>query len=171
MNLKNAYEIGCKLQDDFSPHCSKCCIAGSVRSGKPEVKDIEIVACPDPSRYADFLAALRRYPIMKGKPTIEARYLRLRLLQIETDVFITTPARWGWILTLRTGSSDFNLALLEALRRHGVTSKDGVLWRDGNAIPTPEEADVFALAGVEFVRPEDRNESYTFNQKQHEYKM
>lgn len=160
MELQKAYEIAYHLHGQLSPHCDKCNVAGSIRRGKEHVKDIEIVACPTPARYADFLAALRRYPIVKGKPDVKARYLKLQLAGIAADVFITTPARWGWTLILRTGSAEFNMRLLQHLKDAGYGLKDGDIWREGNIVPTPDEADVFALMGMEWVWPMDRTEHY-----------
>lgn len=157
MTLEQATPIAESLQNHLAPYCTHCAVAGSIRRRKAEVKDIELVCCPAPAQYADFLAALRNLAIIKGKPTGSARYVRVSLRDIEADIFITTPPQWGWILLLRTGSADFNQRLLAALRALGVTSKEGRLWRDGStAVPTPHEEAVFAAAGLTFIYPEDR---------------
>lgn len=161
------------LRDHLGKYCTRCEVAGSIRRRKADVKDIEIVACPDPAKYADFLAVLRRYPILKGKPTAGARYLKLHVEfahgSIAADVFITTPERWGWILVLRTGSSDFNMKLLQRLKANGVELYDGALWQGKNPAwlrNTPEEADVFRLAGMDYVpAPEYRNEGFYYNHR------
>lgn len=155
------------LRGHLGKYCTRCEVAGSIRRRKDDVKDIEIVACPDPKHYADFLATLRRYPILQGKPTVAARYLKLHVefanASIAADVFITTPERWGWILVLRTGSSDFNIKLLQRLKANGVESKDGALWQV-KMLDTPDEIDVFRLAGIHYVpAPGYRDEGFYYN--------
>jgi len=48
MNLTEAQRIAQIVKSELSPHCERIEIAGSIRRGKPEVKDIEIVAIPKP---------------------------------------------------------------------------------------------------------------------------
>lgn len=172
MNLQQAQPLAEALRDHLGAFVARCEIAGSIRRGKTEVKDIEIVACPTARDYASFLAVLRQYPILKGKPTISARYIKLQLDGIAADVFITTPERWGWTLVLRTGSSEFNIRLLQRLKAHGVESHDGALWQGKNPASlrnTPEEADVFRLAGLDYVIPPGERRDYFNFDQQHEH--
>lgn len=145
-----------RLYNDLWPHCYDCAIAGSIRRRKESVKDVELVCLPHPTAWADFLAAVRRYPILKGKPTPAARYLKLQLEGIQADVFIAGETNWGWILTLRTGPAEFNLELLAALKRRGVISKEGELYLHGEHTHVRDEDDVFALLGVPAPEPQDR---------------
>jgi DNA polymerase/3'-5' exonuclease PolX len=147
----------------LKPHCERILIAGSIRRLKPEVKDIEICAIPrmvpaglfndelevDP----DFCATVNQWPKVKGEPT--GRYTQRRLPGgIALDLFIANPDNWGWILCLRTGSSDFNQKmLLHAMHQQEYTSDQGTLQREGQAIPTPEETDVFRLLKLPWAEP------------------
>lgn len=79
---------------------------------------------------------------------------------VGVDLFLVhESAQWGWISILRTGSADFNAWLIFQLRQVGVTSDDGWLWKDGQKLSTPEEADVFALIGRPFIAPNRRDPS------------
>lgn len=147
----------------LNPHCERILIAGSIRRLKPEVKDIEICAIPrmvpaglfsdereiDP----DFCAVVRRWGKVKGEPT--GKYTQ-RVLPggMKLDLFIANPDNWGWILCLRTGSSDFNQkVLLHAMHQQGYASDGGTLLRYGQVIPTPEEVDVFRLLQLPWMEP------------------
>ncbi len=46
MDINSARKIAETLVEEMTPYCEKIIIAGSIRRGKPEVKDIEIVAVP-----------------------------------------------------------------------------------------------------------------------------
>lgn len=50
MNLDYAKQIAEALIEELRPYCERISIAGSIRRGKQEVKDIEIVAVPKPNR-------------------------------------------------------------------------------------------------------------------------
>jgi DNA polymerase/3'-5' exonuclease PolX len=147
----------------LTSYCERICIAGSIRRQKPEVKDCEIVAIPrmvptglfsdalevDP----DFCATVRRWPKVKGEPT--GRYTQ-RILPggIKLDLFLVTPESWGWQLCLRTGSTGFNRdVLLRTMHQLGYESDEGLLRRNGQAIATPEEVDVFRILKLPWVEP------------------
>jgi DNA polymerase/3'-5' exonuclease PolX len=98
-------------------------------------------------------ATVNQWPQVKGEPT--GRYTQRRLPGgIALDLFIANPDNWGWILCLRTGSSDFNQKmLLHAMHQQEYTSDQGTLQREGQAIPTPEETDVFRLLKLPWAEP------------------
>src|SRR3990172_8017793 len=128
MEFMQAREIAERLAAELSPGCERIAVAGSVRRGKPDVKDLEIVAVPKIVIVADLF----------GNPTnaysmLDAELIRLGLHQlkggekykqfllpegINLDLFITSREQWGWIFVLRTGHRDFNKWLVTP-RRHG----------------------------------------------------
>ena len=193
----------------LTPHSRRVMIAGSLRRGRPDVADVEIVAlCTFAQRPAPGQGSLfGEAQVVRANVTLEAidqlvedaretddpqwappgrdgchlwlrrgpkwgeRYRRLQVdfyerqspslgWPVGVDLFLVhESAQWGWISVLRTGSSDFNQWLLGKLRTVGVTSDDGWLWRDGQKLSTPEEADVFALAGTPVLAPNQRDPS------------
>ena len=65
---------------------------------------------------------------------------------------------WGLIYAIRTGSADYSHRVLACgWVRNGYKSADGMLSRDGVAVPVREERDLFRLAGVPWVDPEERS--------------
>jgi DNA polymerase/3'-5' exonuclease PolX len=147
----------------LKPYCERIFIAGSIRRMKPEVKDIEICAIPrmipaglfsdtlevDP----DFCTVVNQWRKVKGAPT--GKYTQ-RVLPggMILDLFLANPDNWGWILCLRTGSSDFNQQVfLHAMHQQHYTSDGGTLrWR-GQVLPTPEEVDVFRMLKLPWIEP------------------
>jgi DNA polymerase/3'-5' exonuclease PolX len=76
---------------------------------------------------------------------------------IDVDLFTARPENWGLIYALRTGSAEFSHKVLAAgWVRQGYKSVDGMLTYNGREVPTPEEADLFRLAGVVWMHPEAR---------------
>lgn len=74
------------------------------------------------------------------------------------EVFMCEPDNLGLIFAIRTGSANFSRLLMGRLKASGFQSIGGRLFRQiGNSnelqfIASPDEADVFAAAGL---RPED----------------
>ena len=168
MPLVRARYLARKVIERLAPHCERIEIAGSIRRGKSEVGDIEIVCIP--KKYADllgndlgncpeFVAAVSRWECVKGNP--ETGLYTQRILPVDgsprLDLFMTDAKRWGLTLLIRTGSAEFNMKFLRRLDAAGVKMMRGRLYDlDCNPIPAPEESDVFKAAKMEFIEPEKR---------------
>lgn len=159
-----AFAIASKVLEELRPHCERIEIAGSIRRKKPEVSDIEITAIPKPyssGLFEDGLASVvNKWEKVKGDLKYgETRYTQRILPEgIKLDLFFADEANWGLIFAIRTGSADYSHKVLARGWVHqGFKSENGYLWRDGDLYETPEEIDLFRLAGVLYVPPEDRN--------------
>lgn len=161
MELKRAKEIAEVVKAELAPHCVRVEIAGSIRRKKAEVKDIEIVAIPTPYDVGLFESGIavvvNRWKKVRGE--LPCRYTQRLLPEgVALDLFFATPDNWGLIYATRTGSARFSHEILACgWVRNGYKSVDGMLVRDGKAIPVREEADLFQLAGVPWTEPENRN--------------
>lgn len=161
MILAEAQAIAERVRAILKPYCIRCEIAGSIRRRKAEVNDIEIVAIPKPYEalplFVDGIAlVVNQWPKVKGE--LPCKYTRRRLPEgIELDLFFATPQNWGFIYAIRTGSRDFSGQVLgRGWVRNGYHGIDGMLHKDGIAVPTPEEFDLFRAAGVPWIPPEQR---------------
>ena len=76
--------------------------------------------------------------------------------KIKLDLFLAKPNNWGAILLIRTGSADFNVAIMKHARSINRPCDKGYFYKDGEPYPTPEELDVFELLNLEFVAPSKR---------------
>jgi len=157
----------------LAPHCERCEVAGSVRRQKPEVGDIEVVCIP--RRDVDllcvpagvcrgFIEVINRWEAVKGSP--EGRYTQCILPNTDgcrLDIFIADEVNWGWIFALRTGNDEFNQrVLLRALRAANFFAEDGYIYDYSDTlspkkVSVPEEADLFRLLKIDFIKPVDRS--------------
>jgi DNA polymerase/3'-5' exonuclease PolX len=161
MKLEEALPIAERVRAQLAPHCYRIEIAGSVRRRKPDVGDIELVAIPrfyDLGLFESGIATVvNRWPKIRGELGAACRYTCRMLPEgIKLDLFFATPKNWGYIFAIRTGSADFSHWLACEWSRHGYTGRDGMLWKDGAPVDVPEERDLFRLAGVPWVEPEQR---------------
>lgn len=167
MRLEQARVIAEQVKARLAPHCERIEIAGSIRRGKAEVGDVEIVCLPKRTAAGHrsvrwVLAVIDAGRPMKGDPRV-ARYVQFTTraesgVLINVDVFTATPENWGLIFAMRTGSADFSHYVLACgWVRNGYHSVDGMLMMDGESVVVLEEEELFRLAGVRWVRPEERD--------------
>jgi DNA polymerase/3'-5' exonuclease PolX len=149
MDLQQARALADELAEALSPGCERVSVAGSVRRGKPEVHDLEIVAIPRSEFVAtgNLFGEMSELEIDHFGPTLREvldsgrwmfdhvlkrngpRYKRLRdeRTGVCCDLFLATPAGWGGALAIRTGPSDFSQALVTLALRQGKHVADGYL--------------------------------------------
>lgn len=153
--------------------CERVEVAGSIRRKKPMVGDIEIVAIPI-LRYnlvgesmADTAVdeLLRSWPIRLTKNGQKYKQFLFNSTggrEYQVDLFLQPdPATWGVNFMIRTGSGEFSKRMVTSVQfgglcPDGLSVRDGRVWRNGQALDTPEESDVFRLWGMDVVPPEQR---------------
>ena len=147
------------LLESWGPACERIEIAGSVRRGKPDPHDIEIVAVPklevlvakrDMFADSDVTMAQRNLldellanwrdeglklahrPDKNGRPAWGPRFKRAVMADgIAVDIFsVLPPAQWGVIFAIRTGPAEFSHALMTS-RLEGGFMPVGMQVKDG----------------------------------------
>jgi DNA polymerase/3'-5' exonuclease PolX len=173
--LAAAQKTAGHILEALNPFCHRIAVAGSIRRQRPQIGDIEIVCLP--MRQTDLLGITvpgltsveaflleKRVHIIKGgydpkKKTVQ-KYIQFQYGRYSVDLFMPeSPAHWGSVFTIRTGSHDFNMWLMRT-RAPQVSVKfiGGLLYTwQRQLIPTAEEGDVFEALQMEFVPPGARD--------------
>lgn len=159
------------LKGKLAPGCERTLIAGSLRRGKPEVGDIELVVMPKVEASLDlFGAAVGVHSLLddvlaelktEGYTKNGERYKQFIWHGYSVDLFIATLDTWGCVATIRTGSADFTHWLVSPRRQGGgcpshLKFSEGRIVENGKRLDTPEEADVFAALNQPWVEPAER---------------
>ena len=161
MKLEQALEIAEKVKALLAPHCERIEIAGSIRRKKPDVKDIEIVAIPNPFDTGLFESGIatvvNQWQKVKGE--LPCKYTQRILPEgIKLDLFFAERGNWGLVYAIRTGSADYSHKVLaNGWVKRGYKSEGGYLVANGKQIDVPEEEDLFRRIGVPFKEPELRS--------------
>lgn len=195
MNLQEARRLADGLIVSMKQSCETLAIAGSIRRGKSEVKDIEIVAVPKWAMGGSLLFAdevqkqnvLLQWAfdveargrvqwikpgsseIIPWEPKRDGKYWRgLIDGKIKLDLFLAQPENFGMIFLIRTGAAEFSEAVVTQAKRIGKPCREGFL-RDsgGEKILTPTEQDVFDVLNLEFVEPRLRWGAGDLHAKRH----
>jgi len=186
MNLSEASYQARQLLAYLTPACERAEIAGSIRRGNADVKDIEIVCIPKPRPRPVFgdarpfkteLDALlyqmsqthsSQYELKAIKGGDKYKQFLLPKAGINLDLFICTPpAQFGVQFVIRTGPADFSQWVVTQRSKGGALPdgyyvKDGAVWRlslHGEAdesIEMPSERDFLEFLGIGWVDPSKR---------------
>ena len=181
MNLEQARQIGMEVVEALSPACDRVMIAGSVRRGKAQPKDIEIVYIsrtvkerinlfewsdvPATEAVIEKLVYLRFWKFdaqVRRNGPLYKRMVRQDEEQVVIELFRAVPDNWGYILALRTGAGDFNKIWAAKPWDGGslpanVVLKDGFVWCNGRPVPTPTEEEFFERIGLPCWPPNERS--------------
>jgi DNA polymerase/3'-5' exonuclease PolX len=162
--LDEARVLADEVVDLLETATERIAVAGSIRRGRPDVGDVEIVAIPAVTLVVEQtdMFTSRLVPVdwldqkcrilrdegvfadrldKNGHASFGAKYKRLTYKGVPLDLFATQPDQWGVILLLRTGPAEFNQQLV--LKRsqggwltRGFFFRDGRLWK----LPPPYDA-------------------------------
>lgn len=152
------------IQDE----CERVEIAGSIRRGKAEVKDAELVVIPraglwplldtlvaqgvvDKARYGD-----------KGTTRWGDKYRGVLVDGVKVEIFAADAVNWGYQLWLRTGPGDANTHVMKwrsfTQRTATWEAKDGYIHDAASSarLIVPDEATMFAILGTAYIPPHER---------------
>lgn len=176
IDLDDAVRVARWFESLFGPGLE---LVGSARRGAADVGDLEFIA-PHRPPVADEL--YRRLDNARGRPHFTPRRglkpgfrscsllitgaASGRTLPVEIHRFDPgETGNRGWIEVLRTGSREFNVALLSFWRARWripwgrpVSEHGYLLDQEGRPVPTPDEMAVFRLAGAGYVQPSLRRD-------------
>jgi DNA polymerase/3'-5' exonuclease PolX len=170
-----------KLAAAFRPFCDRLEIAGSLRRGKIEVADIELVyvskpmnplhemfGSTNPQHIDGLIERMLRDGTLEKRPSKTGAFtwgpqnkLAVHVPSgIPVDLFTTCEENWITSLVVRTGGKASNLELTTACKSTGrrlLAYGAGVLNLATGEIARPtSEEDLFRICGAQYRRPEDR---------------
>ena len=176
-----ARRIAVELVEALTPRCEQVCIAGSLRRGKAEVGDIEILYVPHIGLVRKFnelfpklgsltdelLEQWLTQGVLTKRPNRNGvtawgpfnKLARHAASGVSVDLFATTRERWFVSLVVRTGSAEMNTQLAaSALRRGLQLHAYGDIERTatGEHIAPQSEREVFELCGIAYRDPTER---------------
>lgn len=177
----DAKAVARQLLEDLGSACEQIMVAGSLRRGALEVKDVELVAVPrratdllgTPNGPCQLTAKLRELACAgkvrwrgethptTGTPFLEelrAWFLVALPSGVRVDLFaVRPPAQFGCILAIRTGPAEYSRQLVTVCQRRGLRCKNGrLLNARGEPVSTPTERSFIEACGMRWQEPRHR---------------
>ena len=163
MKLLEATLIANELVNKLRPYCDRIEVAGSIRRGRREVKDIDIVAIPNEEKLTAGGYFGRRHLVsaiatsnMERNGQLIAAFL---YKDAPVDIYWTTPETWGTLLLIRTGSKQHNIKLCTLAKSRGwhlAAGGDGLFDAYKRRIAGNGEEGIFKALGLPFIPPGER---------------
>jgi len=174
-----ALKLAADIEAMMIPFVDRFEIAGSLRRGRQDVGDIEVLYIPHyENRQVDMFKTesvdtadeeLNRF-LAKGtflkRPGANGttawgmkNKLALHHSGIPVDFFATTPENWWVSLVIRTGGKETNLKLTNGALAKGMHLNaygSGFTLQNKQVVPARSEREVFELAGVPYQEPCER---------------
>lgn len=169
MTLVYAQRCADRLLDWLMPYCELVRVAGSIRRGRPEPNDIDLVAIPKIDFERDLLGQpVRTRNLAENAIRMRAgeehwelgkcgpQYMVWVAKGVQVDLWFATPGTWGTLLLCRTGSKEHNIWLAQRAKvagghwnpHHGLTIHGGTVGA--------MEVDIYEALGLQYIEPENR---------------
>jgi len=174
--LAAARRVAGQLLDLLEPACDKLAVAGSVRRGRSQVHDLDLVilpvyqSCPPqvnlfgetvagPAARPDaLLHAIQPY---KPNPSPDARVISFAFEDFPVELYLAEPggANFFALLQMRTGSATFNVRMAARARALGYQYQAGygIFDAGGARLDDGSEHGLFATLRMVYIPPERRN--------------
>ena len=149
-------ELSDKVVRWIKPYCRRIEIAGSIRRGEPNSKDIDIVLIPKSSVSKERLEKLLE---SKGKKVLGGdKKAYFRIEGIEVELYYTVPEEWGATLLAYSSKRGSGIGLRIVARLKGFKlSQHGLFIRKtGKRIAGRTEREIYSALGRQWKKPEER---------------
>lgn len=162
--IVEAKTIAEEILEELKPYCESIEIVGSIRRGKEEISDIDLILVANEFEAGLFQTGvatiLDRFEKVKGDLVYgqTRNVIRIHPKGIKIDCYFCESENYGLIKAIRTGSADFNRnILIPAINRSSYRCIDGYLTYESEMVEVREEVDLFRLIGLKYLEPESRS--------------
>jgi len=135
----------------IEPLVKKVTVAGSIRRGRKDVKDADIVCIGTATPVANALAKEGLSFVVSG-PSI----LRGHAEGFLMDIRFTDEEHYGALLLMYTGPKEFNIRMRSDAKSKGMSLNEYGLSKDGKLLASRTEKDIFDALGWTYTLPKDR---------------
>lgn len=167
MKLEQARYAAEKIEEQLSPFCMRSMIAGSIRRGRPECGDIDLVILPRSVEARQQI--IERCELRSKRLKGGDKYVVFELPNgFQLDLWFAhngtadllddgDPSNFGVLCLARTGSAMFNVWIAEQASARGLHfNPDRGLLKSNQVVASIEEVEIFKALGIAPVHPKDR---------------
>lgn len=135
-------------------------IAGSYRRGKETSGDIDVLVINRPN--TDVISTVIQCPIFTHQlGRREKKFLgigKIRSTYRRIDIELAEPHEYPFAIVYFTGPATFNEKMRSHAKQYSLRlNEKGLYDAQGNSYPAQTEQDVFAMLGLQYLTPEERD--------------
>lgn len=178
MTLDFAKRCADRLVERLKPVCHEVAVVGSIRRGRPEVGNVDLVAVPIMSKDRDLFgnpgparncaaeavmqwATEGRWTVVKHGPS----YIVWTAKTVQVDLWWATPETFGTLVLCRTGSAQHNIWLCERAKvAGGKWNSHHGLYLPGGRVVAKSEEEIYEALGLPFLDPLTQRDPPNFRQ-------
>lgn len=159
---EQALEWAVEVHDLLKGFTTRVEIAGSIRRGRPDVGDIDIVLLDSASNPWQHTFINSKLSEMGYRQTKDGDLIASFTHEERAglDLYYADPSTWGITLLVRTGSAAHNVKMVEVARKMTPSRRlevsRGIVDTAGRVIASNEESDIFTALKLPFIEPPDR---------------
>lgn len=169
MELAHARYLAETAVKKLMPGCRRIKIAGSIRRHKAEPKDLDLVVLPKRNPIKDLFGTITSYiPCQEFRDQVDSweklkgeatgKYTQRLFEGVKLELSIAEESNFGALTLIRTGNHEFNIIIMNRVRKCGLEQRDGHLYKGEKLIPIREEEDYFKILDLPFIEPRFRDE-------------
>ena len=129
---------------------------GSLRRFSPDVGDVSLLGVAPANRHRRILDGFAKLPGVASVHTRDSASITVQTERGLVRLVLTPPEHAGTAMVWHTGSRAHVGVLQEKAQRRGLSLFDGVLARNGVAVPCASEEELYRTVGLPFIAPELR---------------
>lgn len=149
--MSDLRKLSGQIKRDLSPFCSRIDVAGSIRRGKKDPRDIDMVCIPKDKPAIDSYFAQRDHFRAKGDKIISSV-----IKGAQVDVYFAKPDNYGAMLLHTTGPAGYSIGLRVIAKRKGFKLNQYGLWKGNKLIASRTEEDILSALGKHLKPPSER---------------
>lgn len=151
MGKEGVINLANNLVKKLKPFCKKIEVAGSIRRGDKNPKDIDIVLIPkDVSKIKEFMETMGRF-LQGGEH--ESTW---RVERVNVELYYTNEKEWGAELLAYSSTKGSAIGLRMVAKRMGLKLSQHGLFKRGKRIAGKTEKEIYSKLGRKYKLPENR---------------
>lgn len=163
--IQDAAQTIAALGELLEPYSQRLGICGSVRRGKPAVKDAEILILPNDGLWPALDALVEQGVVTKAlygeaqRPRWGFKHRAVDFDGLRCEIYTADELNWGYQYWLRTGPGDANQLIMTWLKRVNAPVRpiEGYFWHGDRKLRIAEEEHLFQLLGFPWIEPSLRS--------------
>jgi len=149
---KEVKKLANKIVKQIRPYCKKIMIVGSIRRGKPNPKDIDLVLIPKNKEKLE-----QKMKKFLGKFVQGGEHESTWIVEgVKVELYYTIAEEWGAALLAYSSKKGAGIGLRIIARKKGFKLNNHGLWKGKKRVAGKTEKEIYKALGRPYKTPNER---------------